>query len=82
MTTNNWYHRTFGREELSCYPKKDIATYWQCEDYPKAWGYGTKENQLPKRRHQTDPGPMRDRMVFRTGTTIPRLPKTMQPVSK
>ena len=35
MTTNNWYHRTFSIRELSKYPKKDVATYWQCEDYPK-----------------------------------------------
>ena len=35
MTTNNWYHRTFSVRELNKYPKKDVATYWQCEDYPK-----------------------------------------------
>ena len=33
-------HRTFSRGELGRYPKKDVATYWQCEDYPKAWGHG------------------------------------------
>jgi len=81
MTTNNWYHRTFSRGELGRYPKKDVATYWQCEDYPKAWGHGMRENPLPRRLTRTDPGPMRDRTVFRTATTIPRLPQSLQPVS-
>ena len=35
MTSNKWYHRGFSRGELKEYPKKDVATYWQCEDYPK-----------------------------------------------
>ncbi len=82
MTTNNWYHRRFTLEELNKYPKKDIATYWQCEDYPKGWGFGTKINPLTKRNNKTDPGPMRDRMVFKTSTTIPsRLPKKHVPLS-
>ena len=76
------YHRTFSRGELGRYPKKDVATYWQCEDYPKAWGHGMRENPLPRRLTRTDPGPMRDRTVFRTATTIPRLPQSLQPVSK
>lgn len=81
MTTNAWYHRTFSRRELGRYPKKDVATYWQCEDYPKAWGHGMRENPLSRRLVMTDPGPMRDRTVFKTGTTIPRLPMSLQPVS-
>lgn len=81
MTTNNWFHRTFTRKELNKYPKKDIVTYWQCEDYPKAWGFGMKENPLPRRLNKTDPGPLRDRMIFRTSTTVPYVSTSLQPIS-
>ncbi|XP_064400587.1 stabilizer of axonemal microtubules 3-like [Halichondria panicea] len=81
MTTNHWYHRTFSGGELKKYPKKDVATYWQCENYPKAWGHGMKENPLPRKLSRTDPGPMRDRTLFRTGTIIPRLPGSPQPIA-
>ena len=76
------YHRTFSPGELGRYPKKDVATYWQCEDYPKAWGHGMRDNPLPRRLNRTDPGPMRDRTLFRSATTIPRIPQSLQPVSK
>ena len=76
------YHRTFSQGELDRYPKKDVATYWQCEDYPKAWGHGMRDNPLPRRLNRTDPGPMRDRTLFRSATTIPRIPQSLQPVSK
>ena len=42
LTTTNQYHRSFKPKDLAGYPKKDIATYWECEDYPKAWGHGLK----------------------------------------
>ena len=35
-------HRSFKPAELKAYPKKDFPTYWQCEEYPKAWGHGLK----------------------------------------
>ena len=50
--------------------------------HTQAWGHGMKVNPLPRRLNRTDPGPMRDRTVFRTGTTIPRLPMSLQPVTK
>lgn len=81
MTSNRWFHRSFSKTELGRYPRKDVATYWQCEEYPKAWGHGMIDNPLPRRLNRTDPGPMRDRTIFRTGTTIPRLPKSLQPVT-
>ena len=42
LTTTNSCHRAFKPKELDRYPKKDIATYWECEEYPKAWGHGLK----------------------------------------
>lgn len=81
MTTNDWCHRTFSKRELNAYPKKDVATYWQCEDYPKAWGFGMKENPLPQRiSHPDATGPMIDRMVFKTRTVVPRQPQSLQPI--
>ena len=82
MAVDCRYHRTFSQGELGRYPKKDVATYWQCEDYPKAWGHGMRNNPLPRRLNRTDPGPMRDRTLFRSATTIPRIPQSLQPVSK
>lgn len=35
LTTKQCSHRTFTDKEKSCYPRNDIATYWQCENYPK-----------------------------------------------
>ena len=42
LTTTNKFHRRFTNKELDSYPRKDIATYWECEEYPKAWGFGMK----------------------------------------
>lgn len=36
MSTHQWFHQHFSPRELAGYPCKDVATYWQCEDYPKA----------------------------------------------
>ncbi|XP_065912944.1 stabilizer of axonemal microtubules 3-like [Dysidea avara] len=63
-------HRRFTKNELDKYPKKDIATYWQCEDYPKSWGHGMDKNPLPKPMATWSQEPMRDRMVFPTGTNV------------
>ncbi len=40
LTTTNKYHRSFKPKELGAYPKKDVPTYWECEEYPKSWGHG------------------------------------------
>ncbi|XP_040271521.1 uncharacterized protein LOC120986902 isoform X2 [Bufo bufo] len=68
--------RAFTAKELEGYPKKDILTYWQAEDYPKAWGHGLKENPLPKENQPTlrRPPPMRDALQFPTATKLPRIP--------
>lgn len=68
------------RNELEKYPKKQYATYWECEGYPKSWGHGSKDNPLPVDSVPKEKGPMRDTMVFRAPTTIPRIPKRLEPV--
>lgn len=80
LSTTQKDHRAFKPTELKKYPKKDAATFWQCEDYPKAWGHGLKENPLPKTSVPREQLPMRDTMVFKTKTKIPRPPKSMVPV--
>lgn len=42
VPTSHRTHKRFSRHELNGVPKKDAATYWRCEDYPQAWGHGTK----------------------------------------
>lgn len=42
LSTTMKDHRAWGKEELDGYPKKDIATYWELEEYPKARGFGLK----------------------------------------
>ena len=67
MTTNNWHHKKFSERELKRYPKKDAATYWLCENYPKAWGFGTNENPMTTTsRTQTSSDPILDRLTFRS----------------
>ncbi|XP_075045783.1 stabilizer of axonemal microtubules 3 [Mixophyes fleayi] len=68
--------RAFTAKELEGYPKKDALTYWQAEDYPKAWGHGMKENPLPKETQPTlrRPPPMRDTIQFPIATKLPRIP--------
>ena len=80
LSTTQKDHRDFTREEKSAYPQKNYATYWECENYPKAWGHGSKQNPLPVDSVPREEGPMRDHIWFKTATTIPRLPKPLQPV--
>ncbi|XP_060556411.1 stabilizer of axonemal microtubules 3-like [Ruditapes philippinarum] len=80
LTTTHKDHRAFKPDELKKYPKKDAATYWQCEDYPKAWGHGLKANPLPKTSVPREQLPMRDTTFFTTKTKVPRPPKAMVPV--
>ena len=42
LTTANKVHRRFKPKELNGYAKKDVPTYWVCEEYPKAWGHGPR----------------------------------------
>lgn len=81
--TATFWHVFFlpqNRHELGRYPAKDYATYWECEEYTKAWGHGSKENPQPLNSVPREKGPMRDRIWFREPTTIPRLPKSLEPV--
>lgn len=74
-TTSN-DHRSFTYQELKSYPTKNIATYWQCEDYPKAWGHGVQHNPLPKDTVPRERPPMRDNIWFKSATKVPRQPKS------
>jgi hypothetical protein len=80
LTTNNKVHRRFTAKELDSYPHKDNVTFWECEEYPKAWGHGSKHNPLPKDSVAREPLPMRDTMVFKTATRVPRIPHAFQHV--
>ena len=40
LTTTNKTHRRFKPKEWAGVAKKDVPTYWACEEYPKAWGHG------------------------------------------
>ena len=42
LTTTNKYHHAFLPKDLNGYAKKDVPTYWECEEYPKTWGHGLK----------------------------------------
>ena len=74
LTTTNKHHRSFKPKELESYPKKNVATYWECEEYPKAWGHGLHHNPIPKESVPRQPPPMRDEMVFKSETRIRRVP--------
>lgn len=80
LSTTQRDHRMFPKDEVNGYPRKDVPTYWQCEEYTKAWGHGLHHNPLPKDNVPRDKLPMRDEMVFPTATKIPRLPKSLVPV--
>ncbi|XP_033645808.1 uncharacterized protein LOC117305137 [Asterias rubens] len=71
VPTSHQVHKRFSRHELGGYPKKDAATYWRCEDYPHAWGHGTKHNPLPMNSVPRERPPMRDEMVFKTPVVEP-----------
>ncbi|KAK6183852.1 hypothetical protein SNE40_002376 [Patella caerulea] len=80
LSTSHQVHRPFKSAELKKYPKKDVATYWECEEYPKTLGFGLKQNPLPKDNVPRDRLPMRDTLIFPTKTKIPRQPKALVPV--
>ncbi|ELU15411.1 hypothetical protein CAPTEDRAFT_224565 [Capitella teleta] len=74
LTSTASAHRRFKPKELNGYPKKDIATYWGCEEYPKSWGHGLKHNPVPKSLILKEQPPMRDEMVFKFPTKVRRIP--------
>lgn len=80
ISTTNKDHRSWDDMELIRYPKKDNATYWACEEYPKAWGHGPQENPLPKKSVPRERPPMRDPTFFKSQTRIPFWPKSAKPV--
>jgi len=80
QSTTQKDHRLFSKEELDDYPKKTYATFWECENYPKSWGHGSSENPLPADLVQRELGPMRDTLLFKSATIIPRIPKRLEPV--
>nr|CAB3262789.1 uncharacterized protein LOC100183262 [Phallusia mammillata] len=80
LSSSQKAYRSFKREELLDYPQKNASTYWECEEYPKAWGHGAKENPLPKDSVPRERPPLRDPTWFPSSTKIPRLPKPMVPV--
>lgn len=74
LSTTHKDHHPFSKSQLSGYPEKNVATYWQCEDYPKAWGHGMRHNPLPKKKSSSQPEiPLRDKTFFETATNIPPL---------
>ena len=80
LTTTNKDHRAFKPKELNGYAKKNGATYWVCDETPKAWGHGPKHNPLPKDSVPFPHPPMRDEMVFKSETKVRRIPNSMVPV--
>ena len=45
-------------------------TYWDAEEYPKAWGHGTTTNPIPIDSVEREQLPMRDPLWFSTPTKI------------
>jgi len=80
LSTTQRDHRFFTQAEQEAYPKKNVPTYWECEEYPKAWGHGLHHNPLPKDTVPRDKLPMRDTTRFPTATRVPRIPKAHVPV--
>lgn len=80
LSTTQRDHRSFKPAELKGYPAKDIATYWQCEEYPKAWGFGTKDNPIPKDSVPREPLPMVDSTWFKSRTKVINVPRSAVPV--
>ncbi|XP_053546763.1 uncharacterized protein LOC128638674 [Bombina bombina] len=81
-TTTARDFRAFTAKELEGYAKKDVLTFWQAEDYPKAWGHGLKENPIPKEGQPIlrRPPPLQDGMQFPIATKLPRIPPRAAPV--
>lgn len=59
-----------GRDEWQGVGKKDPLTYWDAEEYPKSWGFGTKTNPVPIDSVEREQLPMRDAIWFSTPTKV------------
>lgn len=46
LTTVNKIHRKFTKHEQNGIAKKNCATYWDSENYPKVWGHGSKRSVI------------------------------------
>jgi hypothetical protein len=79
-TTQKDHRRFLPDEQRDGYARKNQATYWACDEYPKAWGHGPHQNPLPKGAVPRERPPMRDTMQFKHGTQIPFWPKSAKPV--
>ncbi|OON15821.1 hypothetical protein X801_08369 [Opisthorchis viverrini] len=73
LTTTMKEHRVWTPEELEACAKKDIATYWDLESYPKARGFGLKSNPIPKDSVPRERLPLRDRVLFKEATDHTRV---------
>ena len=47
-----------------------MATYWDLEGYPKAWGHGVEDNPVPRDAEPREPLPMRDESQFKEATMV------------
>lgn len=70
LTTYGKYHRSFKPTEHDEYARKDAATYWDLEGYPKAWGHGVEDNPVPRDAVPREPLPMRDEAQFKHPTKV------------
>lgn len=75
LTTTHANHRHFTRNELAAYPRKEYATYWECEGYPKAWGHGANTNPLPPDSVQREDARANSKRAPKA-----RLPERFEPV--
>jgi hypothetical protein len=80
ISTTQKDHRSWDDMELKGYPRKNNATYWACEEYPKAWGHGPQNNPLPKAAVPRERPPMRDTLIFKSATRVPFWPRSAKPV--
>ena len=76
ISTTNYHHRRFTKDELSQEAKKDATTYWQWEGQPKAWGYSTEGSGRPRQLIKKEDH-MRDRTWFKQSTTVTRIPEKL-----
>lgn len=68
--TRQPFFLSLSRDEWQGVGKKDPLTYWEAEEYPKAWGHGHKANPLPIDSVPREQLPMRDDMWFSSATKV------------
>jgi hypothetical protein len=67
---NTFKNQFISRDEWQGIGKKDPLTYWDAEEYPKTWGYGTTTNPIPIDSIEREQLPMRDTTWFSTPAKI------------